>query len=111
MAKIELKKLLKLYIKKMAGYVIAQIDLKNKEGYKEYADKVPTTVKNYGGEYLVRAGEFKSIEGEWKFGRNVVIKFPSYEKALEWYNSEEYKQIKQIRLDNSEGTNIIIKGV
>ena len=37
----------------MAGYVIAQIDLKSKEGYKEYADKVPTTVKNFGGEYLV----------------------------------------------------------
>ena len=36
---------------------------------------------------------------------------PTYEKALDWYNSEEYKPIKQIRLDNSEGTNIIIKGV
>ena len=42
----------------MSGYVIAQIDLKSKEGYKEYADKVPDTVKNFGGEYLVRAGEF-----------------------------------------------------
>ena len=94
----------------MAGYVIAQIDLKSKEGYKEYADKVPATVKSFGGEYLVRAGEFKSLEGEWKFGRNVVIKFPSYEKALEWYNSEEYKPIKQIRLDNSVANGIIIRG-
>lgn len=95
----------------MAGYVIAQIDLKNKEGYKEYADKVPTTVKNYGGEYLVRAGEFKSIEGEWNFARNVIIKFPSYEKALEWYNSDEYNHIKDLRLKNTEGNLIIIKGV
>ena len=95
----------------MAGYVIAQIDLKNKEGYKEYADKVPTTVKNYWGEYLVRAGEFKSIEGEWNFARNVIIKFPSYEKALEWYNSDEYNHIKDLRLKNTEGNLIIIKGV
>ena len=51
----------------MSGYVIAQIDLKNKEGYKEYAEKVPNTVKNFGGEYLVRAGEFKKLEGEWRF--------------------------------------------
>ena len=94
----------------MAGYVIAQIDLKSKEGYKEYADKVPTTVKNFGGEYLVRAGEFKSLEGEWKFGRNVVIKFPSYEKALEWYNSKEYQPIKQIRIDNAKSNGIIIQG-
>ena len=29
----------------MAGYVIAQINLKNKEGYKEYAEKVPKSVE------------------------------------------------------------------
>ena len=95
----------------MAGYVIAQIDIKSKEGFKEYAHKVPATVKSFGGEYLVRAGEFKSLEGKWNFSRNVVIKFPSYEKALEWYNSGEYKQIIDLRLNNSEGNLIIIKGV
>ena len=94
----------------MAGYVIAQINLKNKEGYKEYVDNVPAIIKNFGGEYLVKAGEFKSIEGKWDFTRNVVIKFPSYEKALEWYNSDEYNQIKNLRLENAESNIIIIKG-
>ena len=94
----------------MAGYVIAQINLKNKEGYKEYVDKVTAIIKNFGGEYLVKAGEFKSIEGKWDFTRNVVIKFPSYEKALEWYNSDEYNQIKNLRLENAESNIIIIKG-
>ena len=94
----------------MAGYVIAQINLKNKEGYKEYVAKVPAIIKNFGGEYLVKAGEFKSIEGKWDFTRNVVIKFPSYEKALEWYNSDEYNQIKNLRLENTESNIIIIKG-
>ena len=94
----------------MAGYVIAQINLKNKEGYKEYVDKVPAIIKNFGGKYLVKAGEFKSIEGKWDFTRNVVIKFPSYEKALEWYNSDEYNQIKNLRLENAESNIIIIKG-
>ena len=67
-------------------------------------------VKKFGGEYLVRAGEYTEIEGKWKYSRNVVIKFPSYEKALEWYNSEEYKPVKKIRLDNSISDAIIIKG-
>jgi uncharacterized protein (DUF1330 family) len=39
-----------------------------------------------------------------------VIKFPTYDKALEWYNSEEYKPVKQIRLDNSMSNGIIIQG-
>ena len=39
-----------------------------------------------------------------------MIQFPSYEKALEWYHSEAYKPIRQIRLDNAETNAIIIQG-
>ena len=95
----------------MSGYVIANINVKNPEAYKEYVGKVKPTVEKFGGEYLVRNGEFKVIDGEWKHPRTVVIKFPSYEKALEWYNSEEYKPVKPIRLTNSDANAIIIKGV
>ena len=42
--------------------------------------------------------------------KEYVIKFPSYEKALEWYNSEEYQPIKQIRLVNANTNGIIIQG-
>ena len=94
-----------------AGYVIAQLKVTNSENYKEYVEKVPEVIKKYGGDYLARGGEHQVVEGEDNLPRIVIIKFPSYEKALEWYNSEEYKPIKQIRLDNSEGTNIIIKGI
>ena len=94
----------------MSGYVIAQINLKNKEGYKEYVEKVTKSNASFGGKYLVRAGEYKHLEGKCDYSRNVVIKFPTYEKALEWYNSEEYELIKHLRLNNSEGNLIIIKG-
>ena len=50
------------------------------------------------------------IEGEWKYPRTVVIKFPSYEKVFEWYNSGIYRPIRQIRLDNTISNTIIIKG-
>ena len=93
------------------GYVIAQLNVTNPEDYKEYVTKVTPIVEKFGGEYLVRKGEHQCVEGENKYPRIVIIKFPSYDKALEWYNSEEYKPIRQIRLNNSEGSNIIIKGV
>ena len=95
----------------MSGYVIANINVKNSEAYKEYVGKVKPTVEKFGGKYLVRNGEFKVIDGEWKHPRTVVIKFPTYEKASEWYNSEEYKPVKTIRLANSVANGIIIKGV
>ena len=94
-----------------AGYVIAQLKVTNSENYKEYVNKVTEIVKKFGGEYLVRNGEYQCVEGDNKFPRLVIIKFPSYEKALEWYNSDEYKPIKKIRLENAEGSNIIVKGI
>ena len=94
----------------MSGYAIFNIDIKNPDEYKEYVEKVKPIAEKFGGEYIVRAGETIVVEGTWTYPRTVVIKFPSYEKALAWYNSEEYKPIKQIRLDNSIANGIIIKG-
>ena len=49
----------------MAGYLIGTIEVKNPEAYKEYLAKVTDIVKKFGGEYLVRAGEYTEIEGKW----------------------------------------------
>ena len=95
----------------MSGYSIFNIEIKKPEEYKEYVEKVKPLAEKFGGDYIIRGGETKVLEGNWEYPRTVVIKFPSYEKALEWYNSDEYKPIKQIRLENSIGNGIIIKGV
>ena len=42
----------------MSGYLIGTIDIKNPEAYKEYLAKVTDIVEKFGGEYLVRAGEY-----------------------------------------------------
>ena len=94
----------------MSGFAIFNINIKRPKEYKEYVEKVKPIAERYGGEYIVRGGESTIVEGSWAYPRTVVIKFPSYEKALEWYNSEEYKPIKQIRLDNSVANGIIIRG-
>ena len=75
----------------MTGYAIFQIEITNPEEYKNYVAKASGLVAKYGGEYLVRGGEYQCFEGEWKYPRTVVIKFPSYEKALECHNSKEYQ--------------------
>ena len=95
----------------MSGFAIFNIEIKKPEQYKEYVEKVKPIAEKFGGEYIVRGGETTIVEGNWTFPRTVVIKFPSYEKALDWYNSQEYKPIKQIRLDNSVANGVIIKGV
>ena len=95
----------------MSAYLLANITVNNPEKYKEYVEKVKSLVEKFDGEYLVRGGEMSVIEGDWPHKRNIVIKFPSHEKAMEWYNSEEYKPIRQIRHDNAVSNSIIVDGV
>ena len=94
----------------MAGYLIAQINIINEEAYKEYVKQTSTIVKKYEGEFIVRGGNFKNVLGNWNYARTVIIKFPSYETALNWYHSDEYKPVRKIREENSEGNVIIIEG-
>ena len=94
----------------MSGFAIFNIEIKKPEEYKEYVDKVKPIAEKFGGEYIVRGGETTIVEGNWTYPITVVIKFPSYEKALEWYSSEEYQPIKQIRLENAVANGIIIRG-
>jgi len=95
----------------MSAYAILQINITNQENYKEYLNQVTTIVKKYQGDYIVRGGKSDVVLGKWDYQRTVVVKFPSYEAAIQWYNSEDYAPIKKIREDNSEGNCIIIEGV
>lgn len=94
----------------MKAYIVVQINVNNHENYKEYLKNVTPIANRYGGNYIVRAGNFEIMEGNWDYKRNVVIEFPSLEKAKGFYNCPEYQPIKKIRLDNAENNLIIIEG-
>lgn len=95
----------------MSAYIIVQINITNKEPYKEYLRQVTNIVEKYGGEYIVRGGKNETMLGSWEYERTVVIKFANYKIALDWYNSKEYSPIRKIREDNSIGNLIIIEGL
>ena len=95
----------------MSAYFIIQINITNPENYKDYIVQVTPIVKKFGGKYIIRGGKSENVEGSWPFERTVVLKFPSYNMVKKWHNSEEYRPIKKIREDNSEGNAIIIDGV
>ena len=68
-------------------------------------------ISKYNGEYLVRGGKISHHEGKWKPKRMVVVKFPSRERALAFYHSEEYKKFKAIRNKVAETNLIFVDGI
>lgn len=95
----------------MAAYVLAEVEITNPEGYREYTAVVPGTIAQYGGKFLVRGGAATPLEGEWPQVRRVIIEFASKEQALKWFNSPEYEKPMAMRRANSRGRLVILEGV
>lgn len=91
------------------GYWIGRVDVNNDEGYKPYAAANPAIFKKFGGRFVVRGGKFEAPEGSAR-KRNVVIEFPSYQAALDCYNSPEYQANIKVRQPHSDADIIVIEG-
>jgi len=92
------------------GYVIAEIEITDPTAFEEYRKQVPATVQKYGGKFLARGGTVHTLEGGWQPKRLVVLEFPSVEQARRWYDSEEYRGPKALRMKASRGKVIVIEG-
>ena len=91
------------------GYWVGRVDVNSEEGYKPYAAANPAIFKKFGGRYVVRGGKFETPEGKSRT-RNVVIEFPSYQAALDCYNSPEYQANIKVRQAHATADIIVIEG-
>jgi uncharacterized protein (DUF1330 family) len=94
----------------MKGYIVADVDVHDPEGYQEYRQQVPAIVEAYGGRFLIRGGAAEILEGDWQPKRLVVLEFDSPEQARAWYESEEYREPKALRQQHSTGSLVLVEG-
>jgi uncharacterized protein (DUF1330 family) len=95
----------------MAAYVIAHIDVKDPDRYKDYIKMSPVSIAKYGGRFIARGGRTESLEGEWQPKRLVILEFPSVERAKEWWASAEYADAKALRQETSTGDLVVVEGL
>ena len=95
-----------------AAYIIVDVRIDDSDAYEEYKKLVVPIVTKFGGEYLARGGHMDVIQEElWSPTRMVLLKFPSRQQALTFINSAEYAPVKQMRLDASAGSLIVLEGL
>lgn len=91
------------------GYWIVRVDVNDQEQYKKYAAANAGALRKFGARFLVRAGEYIAPEGTAK-ARNTVVEFPSYQAAIDCWNSPEYQAARELRLPASSIDLVIIEG-
>jgi uncharacterized protein (DUF1330 family) len=92
------------------GYWIAQVEVKNADGYKnDYVAALPAIMKKFGGRYVTRGGQIEVVEGKSK-SRVVILEFPSYQAALDCYRSPEYAKVMAHRKTHADADLIVVEG-
>lgn len=92
----------------MAGVWIVRVDVKDDERYAEYLKGSSQVVPSYDGEFIARGGRYQQKEGK-AYPRNVVVRFPTYERAVEAYESDEYQAIVGIAKESSDRSLTILE--
>lgn len=87
----------------MPAYWLARAKINEPVAYKKYTDQVPAIIAKYGGKVLARGGRFEIVEGPEKFGRFVVIEFPTFEDGVACFRSPEYDAAAKHRRENGVG--------
>lgn len=77
----------------------------------EYVSRVADTVTAFGGEYVVVGGPWQIVEGDWHPTHPVLISFPSLDRAHEWYTSERYAPLRELRRKASDSDAVFFDGV
>jgi uncharacterized protein (DUF1330 family) len=76
----------------------------------DYRSKVIETVERFGGRYLALGGLIEIVEGDWDPGIPVIIQFDTPQQAKDWYESDLYRPLKELRMEAMRCNAILIDG-
>ena len=81
----------------MPAYVVAQLDIWDKEGYQAYVEGFYAIFNRYNGEVLAHSRHpTEVLEGDWT-PETVILRFPTAEAARAWHADPDYKELTKIR--------------
>lgn len=93
------------------GYlVICYREIRDQEKLKTYAKLAPGAMLPRGAQILVRDGRVVAFEGGLA-ERTVLVEFPSFEEAVDAYNSPEYQSAVAALGDGAVRDFRIVEGV
>ncbi|MDO8681179.1 MAG: DUF1330 domain-containing protein [Acidobacteriota bacterium] len=95
----------------MKAYVMVQVEVSNPQQYAEYMKTSPAIIEKFGGRFIARGGRTVTLEGPPARGRVVIVEFPSFERAQEFYNSPEYEAAKKVRAGAATAQFILVEGL
>jgi uncharacterized protein (DUF1330 family) len=91
------------------AYAMVQIKIKDPAEFNErYSQYVFPILAKYGVEMVAGSPTPTTREGDFDGNWAAILRFPSMEAALAWYDSADYVPFKQLRIHELTDSNSIV---
>ena len=94
----------------MSSYFIAQININDPAEYAKYLDGYDDIFKRFNGRVIATDENPTILEGRWPYERTVLVRFPTKDDLLRWYDSPDYQKLADYRRKASDANIIAIDG-
>ena len=95
----------------MHGYIIVDVNIKDMEGFMEYASRIPELIEKHGGRYLVKGAEPKVIRESSDAPQFlVVIEFPSVVATDDFIDERSKSELIEIFNRSTVGRMLRVEG-
>lgn len=87
-------------MRSLAIFEVSQIEnpsIEQIKDYEVYRSLIPDLIEKHNGKYLIRGGSAQSLEGAPPASRWHIIEFESTEAIDNFWQSDEYQRIKELR--------------
>lgn len=95
----------------MSALVIAEVIIHDPEEFEQYRTSVPAIVAAFGGEYIARGALPDVIEGNAPNRRITIFRFRDRAQANAWYESPEYRPMRELRERTTDSILKIVDGL
>jgi uncharacterized protein (DUF1330 family) len=94
----------------MGAYLIIDVRVSNNADFEEYRANVSALIRRHSGEYLVRGGNFVTLEGKWRPSRLVIVRFPDLAAVQNLFSDPDYQPLKALRQQSAECEIVAVEG-
>ena len=95
----------------MSAYYLVDIrEIKDERKMQLYRARITPVIEQFGGRYLVIGGPVQVVEGSYQPVFPVMIEFPTMTDARRWYDSEQYRELKSLRLSATVSNAFFMEG-
>jgi len=94
-----------------AYYLVDVREIRDSAKMDEYRARINPVVERFGGRYVVIGGPSQVLEGSYHPVFPVMIEFPCMADARRWYDSEEYRELKALRLSATVSNAFFLEGI